>query len=382
MKIIIKGADFKDNNLESTTISKYYSVTYSGAGVSSSSAPKSIAYGDDNYATQDLVATIKVLSSYTFNSVSSVSVGGTTLLTSDYTVSGQTVTVPANKVNGNVVIAVSATAVNTGGGSGDTGGDEPVVPDNPSTTITLYQGYANETSIATLPTRVRTDVIEGAFSVEVNSGYLIRAIFEYSTPPNVQAGTASSGKSIVAASEKKTSYTKTANTGYAIITFCNVTDTANISPSENIIKSFTGKIYQSTPVEPDEPETPTTGTVVNGIEISMGQILGTSLNTASKNRAYTVTPLNDKNKVTTTNDFIGIPLIDEDDTLTNGATYTLGMTNGNYDKASKSYTYLEDVDLSKVKALAGDSDKIYVMFKKSDNSNFDLTSLINSLTIS
>ena len=128
MKIIIKGASFKDNNLESTTISKYYSVTYSGDGVSSSSSPRTIAYGEDGYATQDLVATIKVLSSYTFNSVTSVSVGSKTLLTSEYTVSGQTVTVPANKVNGNVVIAVSATAVNTGGGSGDNGGDTPSVP--------------------------------------------------------------------------------------------------------------------------------------------------------------------------------------------------------------------------------------------------------------
>ena len=324
--------------------------------------------------------------------ISSVNVGGTALSTSDYSVSGQKVTIPANKVTGNVVINVSTTLINTGGGnqggSGDGGntgggsGNTPGTGDTPSTTITLYQGYANETAIATLPTRVRTDIIEGAFSVEVNSGYLIRAIFEYSTPPNVQTGTASGGQTIVAASEKRTSYTKTSNTGYAIITFCNATDTANISPSEDIIKSFTGKIYQSTPVEPDEPETPTTGTVVNGIEISMGQVLGTSLNTASTNRAYTVTPLNNKNKVTTTNDFIGIPLIDEDDTLTNGATYTLGMTNGNYDKASKSYTYLEEVDLSKVKALAGGSDKIYVMFKKSDNSNFDLTSLISSLTIS
>ena len=86
---------------------------------------------------QDLVATIKVLSSHTFNSVTSVSVGGKDLLPSEYTVSGQTVTVPANKVNGDVLIVFSATAVNTGGGNqggsgdagggtgGDTGGDLP-----------------------------------------------------------------------------------------------------------------------------------------------------------------------------------------------------------------------------------------------------------------
>ena len=75
-----------------------------------------------------MVATIKVLSSYTFNSVTSVSVGGKTLSTSDYTVSGQIVTVPANKINGNVVIVVATEKVNTepevpGTGGGNTGGD-------------------------------------------------------------------------------------------------------------------------------------------------------------------------------------------------------------------------------------------------------------------
>ena len=85
-----------------------------------------------------MVATIKVLSSYTFNSVTSVSVGGKALTSSEYTVSGQTVTVPANKVNGNVVIAVSATAVNTepeepgnGGGSGSG------TPETPSDVVLL-----------------------------------------------------------------------------------------------------------------------------------------------------------------------------------------------------------------------------------------------------
>ena len=62
--------------------------------------------------------------------ISSVNVGGTALSTSDYSVSGQKVTIPANKVTGNVVINVSTTLINTGGGNqggsgdgGDTGGD-------------------------------------------------------------------------------------------------------------------------------------------------------------------------------------------------------------------------------------------------------------------
>ena len=166
MKIIIKGADFKDKNLESTTISKYYNVTYSGDGKSSSSSPRTIAYGEDGYATQDLVATIKVLSSHTFNSVTSVSVGGKDLLPSEYTVSGQTVTVPANKVNGDVVIVFSATAVNT----------EPETPTmytftiNPTpsnATVTLTaSGYAQSGNSITVPSGTSV-----AWKVEA-SGYV------------------------------------------------------------------------------------------------------------------------------------------------------------------------------------------------------------------
>jgi hypothetical protein len=54
------------------------------------------------------VATIKVLSSYTFDSVTSVSVGGKTLTSgNDYTVNGNVVTIPANKITSNVVITVA-----------------------------------------------------------------------------------------------------------------------------------------------------------------------------------------------------------------------------------------------------------------------------------
>ena len=92
-----------------------------------------------------MVATIKVLSSYTFNSVTSVSVGGKTLSTSDYTVSGQIVTVPANKINGNVVIVVATEKVNTEpevpGTGGDSGSGETITG-----TLQLFSGAVSVVS--------------------------------------------------------------------------------------------------------------------------------------------------------------------------------------------------------------------------------------------
>lgn len=58
-----------------------------------------------------------------------MTVNGTALSTSDYTVSGMNITIPANKITGNVVITVATEKVNTGGSTtgsttGSTGGTE------------------------------------------------------------------------------------------------------------------------------------------------------------------------------------------------------------------------------------------------------------------
>lgn len=124
MIITIKGANFKDSNIG--TLSSY-TVRFNGDGVSGS--PTSIAKNEEGtQASANYVGTITVSSSYTYKSVSSVTVNGTALSTSDYTVSGMKITIPANKITGNVVITVATEKVNTepeqpgtGGGSGDSG---------------------------------------------------------------------------------------------------------------------------------------------------------------------------------------------------------------------------------------------------------------------
>jgi hypothetical protein len=133
MIITIKGANFKDSNIG--TLSSY-TVRFSGNGVSGS--PTSIAKNEEGtQASANYVGTITVSSSYTYKSVSSVTVNGTALSTSDYTVSGMKITIPANKINGNVVITVATEKVNTEPEQPGTGGgsDIPSVPDG---TINLY----------------------------------------------------------------------------------------------------------------------------------------------------------------------------------------------------------------------------------------------------
>lgn len=128
MIITIKGANFANSNIG--TLSTYtVRCTGGGASVSPTSIEKN---AEGTQAASNLVATITVDSKYTFNAISSVSVGGTALSTSDYTVSGQKVTIPAAKVTGNVVINVATEKVNTEpeepGTGGDTGGETPSVP--------------------------------------------------------------------------------------------------------------------------------------------------------------------------------------------------------------------------------------------------------------
>ena len=141
MIITIKGANFANSNIGTLST---YTVRCNGSGASVS--PTSIEKNaEGTQAASNLVATITVDSKYTFNAISSVSVGGTALSTSDYTVSGQKVTIPAAKVTGNVVINVSTTLINTGGDhGGDNGGDN--LGGTLITTGSLSGAYLHENS--------------------------------------------------------------------------------------------------------------------------------------------------------------------------------------------------------------------------------------------
>lgn len=101
---------------------------------------------------------------------------------------------------------------------------------------TLSQGYASEGTLNNSAShRVKTSFIYGNFSVKVNDGYVIRAIYTYPTEK------VSSNFSCVLANCTDRTQIDVMNEGrYAIITFANAANpNANISASENIVKSLT-----------------------------------------------------------------------------------------------------------------------------------------------
>ena len=113
----------------------------------------------------------------------------------------------------------------------------------PDGTPTLVQGYISGDIVNDeLKTRVRIDgLVSGAFSIECNDGYVIRAIQECtSTTPSA------SDANIVTSDQLRTSYSGGSTGKYYAITFCKTNATASISPSESIVKSFSGTIVAIT----------------------------------------------------------------------------------------------------------------------------------------
>lgn len=229
------------------------------------------------------------------------------------------------------------------------------------TSITLYQGFSNADQISTLPNRVRTDFIYGPFSIKLNEGYVIRAIYEYS------AAEVKSGTAIVTATQTLTEYTYTTEGKYCIITFCKTDANADILPTENIIKEFS---------------IPEVHPLVAQLDLKMGQYLSTSFKSDNMARAVVGLPLNDYTSISTAgSDFVMIPLIDDDNDPTNGVKYTLATVDGSYALTGSNYVYKDTINISDVQALNTDNKPIYVMFKKSNNSNFTLDSLVDFITI-
>lgn len=101
---------------------------------------------------------------------------------------------------------------------------------------TLSQGYASEGTLNNNAAhRVKTSFINGSFSIKVNKGYVIRAIYTY---PN--AAVSSDYECVLANSTECTEMDVMNEGRYAVITFANAADhNASISPSENIVKSLT-----------------------------------------------------------------------------------------------------------------------------------------------
>ena len=106
---------------------------------------------------------------------------------------------------------------------------------------TLSQGYVSKTDDNNVnTTRVKTNFIYGSFSVKVNDGYVIRAIYTYPTD-----SVSSSYTEILSNSLDCTSYDLKNEGAYAVLTFAKASDpTASLSPTEDIIMSLTTYVEQ------------------------------------------------------------------------------------------------------------------------------------------
>ena len=359
MILTIKGADFSSANIG--TLSTFVVSKSIGRGASfdipsfvekNSSVNWVITLGED----------------YTFGTYS-VTMGGEVVTP---TVNGSEMTIAIANVTGNIRITV-ATVYN--GVEELPEPDEPEIPDTPTPDetlnagLTLYQGYVdNKTVNDELNTRVKTEALVGPFEIEVNDGYLIRAAYEYTS-----TSVANGGNVIVQSSQQKT-YLKYTGQQYVYITFCKTDATQALSPTEDIVKMFNTDIEIETNPTIDSIE-------VNGINIKLGQVLDTVLKETNTARAYTVDVINDKTSLTTTGDFVMIPLYDDDDILTNGSG-TFRTLDGNFttSKTQGSLTYYNTINVSDLISAAPNA-KLRVMFKRNDGNTINLSELQSSLTI-
>lgn len=365
MIITIKGADFSSANIG--TLSTYIISKSIGSGASFD-IPNFV----DKNSSVNWVITLD--EGYTFGTYS-VTMGGEVITP---TVVDNVMTISIAEVTGNVRIVVAT--INESTGEEDIPDvppvtpDEPEEPENPDTTInaglTLYQGYVdNKKEDDVLNTRVKTEALVGPFEIEVNDGYLIRAMYEY-THESIEQG----GNLIVSAADAKT-YHKYTGQQYVYITFCKTDATQAISPTEDIVKMF------NTDIEVEEnPEID--GVEVNGITIKLGQLLDTGLK-ANNARAYTVQNVNDKTTLTTTGDFVMIPTYDEDDDVNTALKtfYTNSSTNAfQTSNSGGSLKYHSTINVADLESAA--PGKMYrIMFKRNDGNTINLSELQSSLTI-
>lgn len=100
---------------------------------------------------------------------------------------------------------------------------------------TLSQGYATDKDLNTNnATRVKTNFIHGSFSIKLNEGYVIRAIYTYPSE------SVSNGTMIISNNTTLTEYTLQNEGQYAIITFAKAgSGSDNLSYTEPIVKSLT-----------------------------------------------------------------------------------------------------------------------------------------------
>lgn len=166
-------------------------------------------------------ATITMHDGYVIPDNIIISMGGSTL-TNAYSVSGNVITISIAAVTGVIVINMAGVAIE----------------DAYVSVLPLVQGYIDNTSVnSSQSNRIRSnDLISGPFSIELNNGYLIRAIYQYSGTDVSVGGTA-----IVASSDQLASYEGGSVGMYYGVTLCKANSNDALAPTEDVIKNFAAR---------------------------------------------------------------------------------------------------------------------------------------------
>lgn len=302
MRLTLSLADFSGTGKNIGTLNSWFISKNTPSGLTWTTAPSSVDKGTDFNAVAEIdtanyeLVTISVTMGTTTQTGVGTS-GGITISNS-----GSQYTIYISSVTANVNISVTTKNLSTGlpdSGGGTTPTPPPSSGGTTTTTLPLAQGYIDKGSVNNeLTTRVRSDgLASGAFSVEVNSGYLIRAIYEHTKQDLSDGGTA-----IVTSADTKTSYSGGTAGKYYAFTFCKSDATKALSPTENIIKSFSGTIV---PIETSggsssggTTTTPTPGTDVTYTLVQGAHVENDSALYVGANRVTTDVAIKGKFTVT------------------------------------------------------------------------------------
>lgn len=291
MIITLVKADFSTKNIGTldsfAILTNILNATYNG--------PVSINKGEA------FNATITMYDGYTIPDTGiSITMGGVTL-NNVYSVNDNVITISIAEVTGIIIINMAGT----------------IIEGTVITTLPLVQGYIDNAAInSSQANRVRSnDLISGPFSIELNDGYLIRALYEYDSA-NVALG----GTALVVSTDNATSYTGGTVGKYYGITLCKSSASASLAPTEDIIKSFEAKAVVEFDISDEDDTvagTDVTYTLRNGAWVQSGFATG------YQNRVCTTEKIKGKFTVTVNDGYAIRAVYSYTDEASNSASYAM-----------------------------------------------------------
>lgn len=282
MILTIKGADFSGSGLGTNTS---VNISYKG------NVTGTPGYIEKN---TQLTSTITIKTGYTYNSITSVTVGGSTITGYTATNNGNgtvTLTIPANLITGKVVINVSTTAT----GGGETGGGSEGDSEQPGTGETQYYTltHGNDYNASFVDSKTRVSI--QPYTITVPTGVTItpKDGYLWAWMNNVNPDDMPSGSGGTWCGDTYT------GTGKPIgITFKKSDDSEfdfsidSIYASDyfDVSDSSIWIVDNSTPSEPSEPSEPTgENTDLSTLTLQHGNPFGTVEQQSDTTRANSIT---------------------------------------------------------------------------------------------